>query len=167
MKRTEIAELLKEIKENFWMLQDFNIPKRDQEYFKRVQKNMKLKFGGILTLCLITYISFSCQTILADNQALLFPCYLPSWISFNQMMFYQIIASFFNQILPAMAIDGLMMTILALTRLQFRILGLQIKNLLTNKNNVSSGELKIKFKMLVEHHNFLMRFVKSYCVKHL
>lgn len=155
VQRASINELVKEVRTTFWKVEDVSLSKSDRKFIYGTLKKMKLKLFALAGLGVIYTVVMFVPMFLTDEKALPFPQYQPSWMSINEILLLKLFVLIFALDISVVALISLVMTFVTLTHMQFRLLNRQIENSLNMDNGPSHNVIK----RIVDHHNFLLRWV--------
>lgn len=156
-KRAQISNVLSQISEKFWTLDDVMQTKREEDYYLSTYKRLKWIVYSFFSTSILACAILIFLPIAFENKQLPLKCYKPPFVGFYELFFLQTL-TLVSGTLSYSSVVTLIMTVTKLTQLQFRLLNRQIQNAFAKNRQ---QDLRILLKYVVEHHNFLLRWVQN------
>lgn len=153
---SKVKHLL-DLTENFWNMEDFSNNKNVQVIKTRLRYFKWFFFYFLLVATLTLIIGYYYKPYFTNSRVLIYDDKIPE----SNLMYYVVLIvetySIWITGFACITFDLFFATILILTSAQFRMLGMEFKNLIEKpvRTNEDKIETKRLMKKCVDHHNFL------------
>lgn len=144
--------LIREVNEQFWRFEQFDLKEDDEIYFRQTGKNIKMLVKILVYGAVITIVVFYLPPVFF-NKELPFKIHKPSLLTDKQMLSMQLFSDLCTAALPVTSAMSLLMTFCNLTKLQFRLVNREIERILNIASEVKYGDIQ----KILDHYNFLLR----------
>lgn len=125
---------------------------------KNLNRRIYYTYRFILAMHITNALGFLAGALLTPKDSLPFECYRPEWLDCSLMNAFQNLVSVHTILIPVVSTDLIFMSVLRLTKIQFRLLCFEIEKLFDGVDNVPTEDNTLKkLKDCVVQHNFLLQ----------
>lgn len=161
IERSNMLELLRMMKINFWKVEDVTDEQEKLSYdliYHRAVQRFKIITTLSVTSAVFFYLGrfFSDWRPIADN--LPFESYMAPGVPYYILFCFEALVGF-RLVLPILALDVLMLSIMTLTEVQFKMLNKRLRSIFDFDDGVRNKCQIIhdRIRRCYDHHSFLMR----------
>nr|UTN00927.1 odorant receptor [Semanotus bifasciatus] len=157
LRKSQVCDLLERMEHLFWKIEDIENLDRRRPHLKYLE-NLKNVCRVFTSICATTTLAFILRPIFLHGSYLTFDTYNPEWIPYYALWLFESMVFVTGIWFPVSGLDIIMLSILMLTKLQFRLLNEELTELFDSEADMKNVDQRIG--KCVRHHAFLIDYVK-------